>query len=197
MQHDAPSSKPRKVGLEVGQNSRSYEKWFIIQIFTALTRETAGAARSRHSLLPLLGRDNEMETSGQSCRENAKARPLIGRYVYRVGRNSSHIFRVVPAQAGTHTHECQLLRCAGTPIPFIKNIGGYGSWLSPGRRRGEIESVRAWQARGHILTVVPAEAGTHTHECQLLRCAGAPIPFIKNIGGYGSWLSPGRRGETS
>ena len=56
---------------------------------------------------------------------------------YRLGRNSSHVFRVVPAQAGTHTHECQLLRCVGAPIPFIKNIGGYGSWLSPGRRGGE------------------------------------------------------------
>ena len=82
-------------------------------------------------------REGQRPNLGHSCRENAKVRPLVGRYFYRLGRNSSHVFRVVPAQAGTHTHECQLLRCVGAPIPFIKNIGGYGSWLSPGRRGGE------------------------------------------------------------
>src|SRR4051794_33915366 len=35
-------------------------------------RETAGAARIRHSLLPHLG-DNETQTSGVLCRENAEA----------------------------------------------------------------------------------------------------------------------------
>ena len=82
-------------------------------------------------------REGQRSNLGHSCRENAKVRPLVGRYFYRLGRNSSHVFRVVPAQAGTHTYECQLLRCVGAPIPFIKNIGGYGSWLSPGRRGGE------------------------------------------------------------
>src|SRR6266446_1999289 len=37
---------------------------------------TAGAARIRHSLLPLL-RDNETQTSGKSCRENADVYPLF------------------------------------------------------------------------------------------------------------------------
>jgi hypothetical protein len=37
-----------------------------------IARETAGAARIRHSLLPL-SRDNETQTSGKSCRENAGA----------------------------------------------------------------------------------------------------------------------------
>jgi len=39
-------------------------------------RETAGAARIRHSLLPLL-RDNETQTSGASRRENADVYPLF------------------------------------------------------------------------------------------------------------------------
>jgi hypothetical protein len=39
-------------------------------------RETAGAARIRHSLLPLL-RDNETQASGRSCRENADAHLLF------------------------------------------------------------------------------------------------------------------------
>ena len=39
-------------------------------------RETAGAARIRHSLLPLL-RDNDTQTSGVSRRENADAHLLF------------------------------------------------------------------------------------------------------------------------
>jgi hypothetical protein len=39
-------------------------------------RETAGAARIRHSLLPLL-RDNETQTSGASRRENADVYALF------------------------------------------------------------------------------------------------------------------------
>ena len=38
--------------------------------------ETAGAARIRHSLLPLW-RDNDMQSSGGSCRENADVYPLF------------------------------------------------------------------------------------------------------------------------
>src|SRR6267142_5964988 len=36
--------------------------------------ETSGAARIRHSLRPLIsrGRENNLQTSGASCRENAK-----------------------------------------------------------------------------------------------------------------------------
>jgi hypothetical protein len=38
-----------------------------------IARETAGAARIRHSLLPRFSRENETQTSGESCRENAGA----------------------------------------------------------------------------------------------------------------------------
>src|SRR5258707_15622659 len=43
-----------------------------VRFFYPFAHGTAGAARIRHSLLPLL-RDNDMQTSGKSCRENAKA----------------------------------------------------------------------------------------------------------------------------
>jgi len=46
---------------------------FLLHIFA---HETAGAARIRHSLLPLL-RDNETQASGRSCRENADAHLLF------------------------------------------------------------------------------------------------------------------------
>ena len=42
-----------------------------VQLFMHdFAHETAGAARIRHSLLPRL-RDNDTQTSGKSCRENA------------------------------------------------------------------------------------------------------------------------------
>src|SRR5687767_10069346 len=40
--------------------------------FHDFAHETAGAARIRHSLLPLR-RDNDRQTSGKSCRENVAA----------------------------------------------------------------------------------------------------------------------------
>ena len=40
-----------------------------VRLLLPIARETAGAARIRHSLLPLL-RDNETQTSGVSRREN-------------------------------------------------------------------------------------------------------------------------------
>jgi hypothetical protein len=52
---------------------------------------TAGAARTRHSLLPLFERDNEMKTSGQSCRENAKPR-LFPRHCEEPLRRSNPFF---------------------------------------------------------------------------------------------------------
>ena len=43
-----------------------------------IAHETAGAARIRHSLLPhFFEGDNEMKTSGRSCRENANLYPLL------------------------------------------------------------------------------------------------------------------------
>jgi hypothetical protein len=43
-----------------------------------IAHEIAGAARIRHSLRPLIsrGRENYLQTSGASCRENAKVHPL-------------------------------------------------------------------------------------------------------------------------
>jgi hypothetical protein len=43
----------------------------VCALFTHFAHETADAARIRHSLLPHFVRDNEMQTSGSSCRENA------------------------------------------------------------------------------------------------------------------------------
>ena len=45
--------------------------------FAQFAHETAGAARIRHSLLPLLWRDNETQASGRSCRENADVQLLF------------------------------------------------------------------------------------------------------------------------
>jgi hypothetical protein len=50
-----------------------------------IAHETAGAARTRSSLRPLVSRANDLQTSGACRREN----------------NESHL--VVPANAGTHT----------------------------------------------------------------------------------------------
>ncbi len=46
---------------------------------------------------------------------------------------------------------------------------------------------------GNIRAVVLAKARTHYPKSQLLRDARAAIPLITEGGGYGSWLSPGRR----
>jgi hypothetical protein len=63
MHHDARSSKPQKVGLEVGQNSGLPKKYYTFQILTSLTHETAGATGTRHSPRPLSG--------GSSCATRA------------------------------------------------------------------------------------------------------------------------------
>ena len=43
-----------------------------VHLFYNFAHETAGAARIRHSLLPhFFEGDNDMKTSGRSCRENA------------------------------------------------------------------------------------------------------------------------------
>src|SRR5678815_1638719 len=43
-------------------------------------------------------------------------------------------FSVVPAKAGTHYHECELLRDAGATTHSHKKTCGYGSRPSPGRQ---------------------------------------------------------------
>ncbi|MEY9648072.1 ABC-type nitrate/sulfonate/bicarbonate transport system substrate-binding protein [Bradyrhizobium elkanii] len=47
------------------------------------------------------------------------------------------MFSVVLAKARTHYPSRLLLRDAGATIPLSIKFGGYGSWLSPGRWRGE------------------------------------------------------------
>jgi hypothetical protein len=42
----------------------------VCVFFACFARETAGAARIRHFLLPLLSRDDDTQTSGASRREN-------------------------------------------------------------------------------------------------------------------------------
>ena len=46
-------------------------------LLVQFAHETAGAARIRHSLLPHLVRDNDRQTSGNSCREKADAHPVF------------------------------------------------------------------------------------------------------------------------
>jgi len=43
-------------------------------LFVHLAHETAGAASTRHSLLPLISRDDVMQTSGKECREKENVR---------------------------------------------------------------------------------------------------------------------------
>src|SRR5690349_15843348 len=48
----------------------------VCVLFALFAHETAGAASTRHSLLPLLG-DDVLKTSGARCRENAKLHPAV------------------------------------------------------------------------------------------------------------------------
>ena len=48
----------------------------VCDLYAHIARETAGAACTRHSLLPLFRGDNFMQTSGASRRENANAHQL-------------------------------------------------------------------------------------------------------------------------
>ena len=83
-----------------------------------LAHETAGAARTRHSLLPLFGeRTNEMQNFGQD--HAARSRTCV---------NSA----VVLAKARTHYPECLLSCHAVAALPFTTDIGGYRSRRSPG-----------------------------------------------------------------
>src|SRR5438876_3729482 len=63
-----------------------------------LAHETAGAARTRHSLRPLFRRGTtRLQSSGANC----------------VARSRTHILSVVPANAGTHTPRRDLLENCG------------------------------------------------------------------------------------
>jgi len=81
-----------------------------------LARETAGAARTRLSLLPLLFRGAMfMQTSGASRREKAELCSIV-----------------VPANAGTHTPCPLALAVEWTPFDTA-DAWGYGSLRSQGR----------------------------------------------------------------
>jgi hypothetical protein len=49
----------------------------VCVLFALFAHETAGAASTRHSLLPLVGGTMFMQTSGARCRENAKLHPAV------------------------------------------------------------------------------------------------------------------------
>jgi hypothetical protein len=79
-----------------------------VRILLPIAHETAGAARIRHSLLPhFFEGDNEMKTSGRSCRENADAHQLFEKVNSEVG--SSHAART---STGVRTHPALRARAA-------------------------------------------------------------------------------------
>ena len=74
--------------------------------------ETAGAARIRHSLLPHL-RENDMQTSGKSCRENADVY-----LVFEMNCNSHHVIASAAKQSISPPAPLRngLLRCARNDV---------------------------------------------------------------------------------
>ena len=81
-----------------------------VQLFLHdFAHEIAGAARIRHSLLPHL-RDNDMQTSGKSCRGIVVPCPKF----------------VVPANAGTHNHRSFLKQKASDTVSE-RTAAAYGS----------------------------------------------------------------------
>ena len=81
------------------------------------------------------------ETPSRKCQSlccpTAQARAITSRECGCMTRRSRNKFDVVLAKARTHYPKSQSLREAGAAIPFITERGGYGSWLSPGRRLGD------------------------------------------------------------
>ena len=66
----------------------------VCAFFAQLAHETAGAARTRHSLRPLRSqRDNEMQNSGTSCCENAQS--YLKAVVMAAAMNKPHGSRAV------------------------------------------------------------------------------------------------------
>ena len=72
----------------------TYKPWIAsaalyarVRNFLQFAHEIAGAARIRHSLRPLIsrGRENNLQTSGASCRENAHTYAVVVTR-HRVGR---------------------------------------------------------------------------------------------------------------
>ena len=80
-------------------------------------RETAGAARIRHSLLPLL-RDNETQTSGVSRRENADVYLL---FEIRIEMSLRHCERS-EAIHFTKQRKSGLLRCARNDVDRLNRM---------------------------------------------------------------------------
>ena len=82
--------------------------------FSTIAHGAAGAVSARLSLRPLSERGTtNWQSSDKSCRENEEAHSVV-----------------VPANAGTHNHDCVLLKRAGAPASRPNSI----LWLwVPGR----------------------------------------------------------------
>src|SRR6476660_7414664 len=89
----------------------------VCAFFVHLAHETAGAACTRHSLLPLIERDSVMETSGRSRREKAKS--------------------CLEAATQAPHPRCRPPRKRGTQYAAASRLDHYGLWNtgSPGRAR--------------------------------------------------------------
>jgi hypothetical protein len=60
-------------------------------LFVHIAHEIAGAARIRHSLRPLIsrGRENNLQTSGASCREIKFVMPGLDPGIHRTSQKAS------------------------------------------------------------------------------------------------------------
>src|SRR5205809_1116785 len=74
--------------------------------------------------------ENKFSSSRPSQRVGAKRRPMTG-----------------SARAGTHNHRCAYLEKRGPPSYLARKVSGYGSRLSPGRRK----SISLSRGRGSLL----------------------------------------------
>jgi len=90
---------------------------------------------------------------------------------------SRTILIVVLAKARTHYPKSQSLRDAGAAIPFTIKCGGYGSWLSPGRRLGRSHAHVARMRRYDS----QAAQQTQCRPCLVRNCAREQGPITTNV----------------
>ena len=160
----------------------------VCAFFVHLAHETAGAARTRHSLLPLLGRDNEVQTSGKSCREKAKLCLEVATQAPHPHCHRPRMRAIQYAAASRLKHCC--LWNTGCPVKPGEDewrVGCMKVELGMAARKIPSPSSRTSERS-------ECRSGIHNHECSLVRYAGAPTALTTHIGGYGSRRSPGRRG---
>src|ERR1700687_2597943 len=93
---------------------------------TCFAHETAGAARVRHSLLPLLSRDNETQTSGTSRRENTDVYLVEFRIGSRPGTRilppsnfRLYMIYVISSKRGTSMSDQTVATIDAAPLPEV------------------------------------------------------------------------------